>query len=139
MRIAALTSLFTKNVKKPTRRPRPPRHFRAFVDQLERRELLAVLWVDNNPANAAVHPGDFTTISAAVAAANLGDTIKVSTGVAPYDESVVVNKPLTFIGGQKRWLGELNTTTVREGTSSTAFYVQADNVTINSFTITPQP
>ncbi|MGD9724300.1 MAG: nitrous oxide reductase family maturation protein NosD [Pirellulales bacterium] len=139
MRFAALSSLFTRTTKKPSRQARPPRHFRAFVDALERRELLAVLWVDNNPANVAVHPADFTTISAAVAAANPGDTIRVATGVAPYDENVLVDKPLTFLGGQKRWFGELNTTTVREGTSSAAFTVQANNVTISGFTITPQP
>ncbi len=102
--------------------------------------LSAVLWVDNNPANAGPHPLDFTTISAAVGAASPGDTIKVSPGIGPYDESVLVNKQLTLIGGQIRLAGEHGQTIVEVPTNGLAgFDLQANDVTVKSFTVRPDP
>jgi parallel beta-helix repeat protein len=115
-------------------------HFEPLED---RRMLSATLWVDNNPANAIAHPGDYTTISAAVANASPGDTIKVSPGTAPYTESVTVDKPLTIIGGLARLAGEHGATIVEVPSNATpalgaaGFDLQADNITIKSFTIRP--
>lgn len=101
-----------------TRRTTPTFTRRAFLETLENRSLLAALYVDNTPTLAGptldvftpsggsqVVTGGltsglnlFTTISAAVAAANPTDTINVADG--SYAESVVVNKALTIRGNQ---------------------------------------
>jgi parallel beta-helix repeat protein len=105
--------------------------------------LSAVLWVDNNLANAGIHPTDYTTIGAAVLAASAGDTIKVSPGTAPYDESVAVTKSLTIIGGQPRLAGEHGATIVEVPSNAipslgaAGFDLQANNITIKGFTIRP--
>jgi parallel beta-helix repeat protein len=52
---------------------------------------------------------------------------------------VLVDKSLTILGGQTRLSGETGPTTVRQPNASGAFTLLADSVTINSFTITPQP
>jgi parallel beta-helix repeat protein len=44
----------------------------------------------------AKQPGCFSTITAAIAAANPGDTVQVASGM--YREQVVINKPLSLIG-----------------------------------------
>ncbi|MCU1426714.1 MAG: hypothetical protein JWL83_714 [Actinomycetia bacterium] len=56
----------------------------------------ATLTVDDN--NAQCPEATFTTISAAVTAANAGDTIQVCAGI--YAETVTVSKQLTFLGAK---------------------------------------
>src|SRR6185369_11723606 len=81
-----------------------------MLETLENRVVPAVLWVDNTPSGAdftstggtqpAVQAGvnPYSTINAAIAAANPGDTINVSDGT--YPELVTVNKDVTLQGNQ---------------------------------------
>src|SRR5262245_55236633 len=69
---------------------------RPVLEALEDRVLLSTLLVDDDRAQFRNAP--FTTISAAVAAASPGDTIKVAPGL--YQESVLVNKTLTLLGAR---------------------------------------
>jgi len=125
-----------------TRQPATSRHrIRRHVENrrfscepLERRHLLAAtLWVD-----PFVTPSGniFSTISAAVAAAHNGDTIKVEAGHT-YNETVAVNKSLTLIGGQVRVAGEPTGASIISPTGflPTGFDVTNGNVTIKNFTI----
>jgi nitrous oxidase accessory protein NosD len=83
----------------------------------------------------------YPTISAAVLAASPGDTIKVCPGT--YNELVNVNKQLTIEGAQAGVDARLvsrtglpATESVVNGTAgSTSFYVTANNVTLNGFTV----
>lgn len=85
--------------------------------------------------------GTYPTISAAVAVANPGDTITVCPGT--YHELVTVNKPLTLLGAQATVdarsgsrTGLPSTESVVDGLAgSTSFYVTANNVTIDGFTV----
>jgi parallel beta-helix repeat protein len=69
---------------------------RLSLDLLEDRRLLATLFVDDDMAQN--HHAGFTSIQAAVDAAQPGDTIRVSPGT--YNESVTVDKKLTILGAQ---------------------------------------
>ena len=71
--------------------------------------------------------GDHTTIQAAIAAANPGDTIYVWAGM--YNESVVIDKTVTVIGN-----GTGNTTINGTGIGDTV-RVTEDFVNISGFTI----
>ena len=71
---------------------------------------------------------DFTTISAAVSAASAGDTIDVQGGT--YTESVAVSKPLTI-----RATTPGTTVVPGPGFNDAGFKLQADDVTIQGFTI----
>jgi hypothetical protein len=114
-------------------RPRRPARFRPASETLEGRALLATLVV--NPAN----PSDYPTINAAVAAAQPKDTIDVVPGT--YHEKVVVNKPLTIDGAQAGVDARTrNVPTSQESivdgvSGSSAFVVNANDVTINGFTV----
>lgn len=85
--------------------------------------------------------GTFPTISAAVAAASAGDTIKVCPGT--YPELVTVNKTLIINGAQSGVDARLPSRTGLPATESvvtgtagtTSFYVTANNVTIDGFTV----
>lgn len=66
----------------------------------------------------------FTTIQAAVNAASAGNTIDVTSGT--YNESVLVNKPLTIVG-----VGATNIT----GVSSANYIVKVDGVTTGPVTL----
>jgi hypothetical protein len=112
--------------------------YRPGSERLEERALLSTLMVD--PTNSA----DYQTISAAVTAAKAGDTIKVAPGT--YDEEVTVNKPLTILGAEagvnaaSRAGSSANESIVdgaklSNGDRSTAFYITANDVTINGFTV----
>jgi parallel beta-helix repeat protein len=71
---------------------------------------------------------DFTTISSAVSAASAGDTIDVQGGT--YTESVAVSKPLTI-----RATTPGTTVVPGPGFNDPGFKLQADDVTIQGFTI----
>jgi parallel beta-helix repeat protein len=136
MRFPQLKTLFT-GTKKSSPRRNPVRRLRPLFDVLEdRRMLSATLWVDQ--AGGA----PFTTISAAVAAANPGDTIKVAPGT--YHESVSVPKTLTILGGQPRIFSEHGPSIVQPlGDNNTTHYfgfdLKANNIVINKFTVQPDP
>jgi parallel beta-helix repeat protein len=78
-------------------------------------------------------PGCYSTISAAVAAANAGDTIDVAQGV--YHEEVVIAKPLSLVGKNRA-----NTIIDASGLAN-AIYIDGldhpglSNVTVTGFTI----
>lgn len=84
-------------------------------------------------------PGSFATIQAAVNAANPGDTINVDADV--YAESVTINKSLTLKGanaGVNPVTGTRGAESVVTGVGNngkTAFYVTANDVTIDGFTV----
>jgi fibronectin-binding autotransporter adhesin len=100
--------------KKQIKNLRNRRERKLLLEQLEDRRMLAVLYVDyssigDNGEGAGQFTSDgqapvtgltldtnlFTTISAAVAAANNGDIIRVADGT--YNEDVLVNKHLTIV------------------------------------------
>lgn len=64
--------------------------------------------VSNDPNR----PGQFTTIMAALNAANPGDTVYVSGSATPYSESVVINKRIVLIGAGYNSSNQLNLSTV---------------------------
>ncbi|UGV41290.1 right-handed parallel beta-helix repeat-containing protein [Methanococcoides orientis] len=70
---------------------------------------------------------DHTTITDAVAAANLGDIILVSDGI--YNEVVNVNNPVTIISENG------SASTVIQASGNSVFTINADNVTISGFNI----
>jgi hypothetical protein len=81
----------------------------------------------------------YTTIQAAINAANNGDVITVAPGT--YHESVVVNKSVTLEGAQAGVAGQAASRTGSPATESivdngsTVFDVTVSNVTIDGFTI----
>ncbi|RPJ58473.1 MAG: hypothetical protein EHM12_07795 [Dehalococcoidia bacterium] len=78
---------------------------------------------------ATIHvPGDYATISGAIAAASAGDTIYVAAGT--YNENLNVNKSLTLTGQD-------STTVVVTAANPAAsvFNVTADSVNISKFTV----
>lgn len=93
--------------------------------------------------SAGAQIGSVGAIQAAVNAAPSGGTVTILPGT--YDEEVTINKPLTLLGAQ----AGVDATTGRSGASesivdgkdlgggqrSTAFYVTANDVTIDGFTI----
>ncbi len=74
-------------------------------------------------------PDDYTTIQAAINAANQGDIIFVRNGTYP-DLNIVVNKSLTIVGENAQ-----NTTIDGGGTADFVFQVLASNVVIENFTL----
>ncbi len=94
-----------------------------------------------NPTGA---DGAFTTISAAVAAANTGDTIQVAAGT--YAEFVNVNKTLTLLGPQAgvdartRDSVPPSTEAVLTGATNgsgvtTSLWLTANNIVVDGFTV----
>jgi parallel beta-helix repeat protein len=95
--------------------------------------FLSVNFSDNNNASAAIlyvggsGGGNYTTIQAAISAANSGDTIYVYNGT--YNENLNINKRLILIG-------EDNSTTKIKGTGGgDVIYVASNKVVIKGFTI----
>jgi nitrous oxidase accessory protein NosD len=81
---------------------------------------------------------DFSSIQAAVNAASPGTTVSVFSGT--YNENVVVNKPLTIEGAQ-HGVDARTRTGVQESilnNSAGAFNLQANDITIDGFTIQEQ-
>ena len=103
-----------------------------------RASAASTLIVDDNSLCAGA---SYTTISAAVAAAAPGDTIKVCAGT--YNELVNVNKQLTIQGAQAGVDARSLTRTglpatesvVQGNAGTTSFYVTANNVVIDGFTV----
>jgi len=106
---------------------------RLRFEPLEDRRVLTTLWVD---PGIAPTPTIFSSISAAVAAAHSGDTIKVVGGT--YQEQVDVTKSLTLIGGQVRVAGQSGASVIGPSdpvTSMFGFRLDANNITVKTFTI----
>ena len=93
--------------------------------------------------SATIGTNAYATLSAAITAAAAGDTLRVGPGT--YSENYAVNKSLTLLGAQA---GVKATGSARSGgesllqgtggSSSFVVHVQADNVTIDGFAITPR-
>ncbi len=83
--------------------------------------------VSADPATITV-PDDYSTIQAAVTAANSGDTVYVRVGT--YYEHVTIGKSLTLQGEDR------DTTIVNGGGSGNTIYISADHVTLESLKIT---
>ncbi len=99
---------------------------------LESRLLLAAtLFVDPASSNPAV----FHTIQSAVNAASAGDTIDVAPG--HYNEDATVPISLNIQGGQPQLPGESGASSLKF--EAIGFDVSASNVTIQGFTIQPNP
>jgi len=106
---------------------------RLRLERLEDRRVLATLWVD---PSVAPTPTILSSISAAVAAAHSGDTIKVVGGT--YQEQVDVTKSLTLIGGQVRVAGQSGASIIAPSdpvTSMYGFKLDANKVKVKNFTI----
>src|SRR5262245_17580938 len=148
--------------RKKARKSQPRPRSRPNVQSLEDRRVPATLGVDNTPGMAGTEftstggsqpasvpgltPGVniFSTITAAITAANPSDTINVSDGT--YSELVTVNKSLTLQGNQfgadARTRGVVPETVVNGALNgsnrTTAFYITAADVTIDGFTAADQ-
>src|SRR5262245_56647549 len=144
--------------RKKARKSEPRPRSRPNVESLEDRTVPATLWVDNTPGMAGTEftstggsqpasvpgmtPGVniFSTITAAITAANPSDTINVSDGT--YSELVTVNKALTLQGNQfgvdARTRGVVPETIVNGAVNgsnrTTAFYITSSDATVDGFT-----
>jgi len=88
------------------------------------------------PAAAAVInvPGDYTTIQAAIDAAQPDDTIRVAAG--PYQEELFIDKSLKLIGVGEPVIEAPDSLTARWGTLRAVVWVEGDiDVTIKGFVI----
>lgn len=104
------------------------------VESLESRQMLA--------AHVLGSPTSFATIQAAVNAAPAGGIVRVDPGT--YSELVTINKPLTLRGAQAgidaRFgshgpASVVNGQDFGTGNRSTAFYITANDVTIDGFSV----
>ncbi len=78
-------------------------------------------------AATIIVPDDYSTIQAAINAANSGDTVFVRTGT--YSERLVVNKTISLTGGSR------DATILNETTIDPLITITANNVKINGFTL----
>lgn len=78
-------------------------------------------------AATIIVPDDYSTIQAAINAANSGDTVFVRTGT--YSERLVVNKTISLTGGSR------DTTILNETTIDPLITITANNVKINGFAL----
>jgi len=74
-------------------------------------------------------PGNYTKIQDAVDNASNGDTIFVYHHASPYQEHVLIDKSVTVLGE------DTNTTMIDAGSSEYAISIQANDVTVEGFTI----
>src|SRR5205085_2319022 len=86
------------------------------------------------PGTSCTDPG-YPDISAAVAAAGSGDTIRVCDGT--YVDSVTIGIPLTLLGPNAgvSWSGTRNPEAIVSSGATTFNVTNGQNVTINGFTI----
>jgi parallel beta-helix repeat protein len=115
-----------------------------MIEPLEARNLLSTVWtVDDDRVQDPT--AEFTTINAAVTAAHRGDVIVVYPGT--YNESVVVDKALTFLGPDHGRAQDSRTdfssafdptqsAIVEPPSGSPGFDVDAGGVIVNGFTVT---
>jgi parallel beta-helix repeat protein len=97
---------------------------------LEGRQLLSTLVVDNNPADQA----PYTTIQAAVDAANSGDTISVAPGIYTEQVTVPVAKDNLTIVSQQLGAAEIVAPATLTGAPDIV-RISANAVTFENFTI----
>jgi parallel beta-helix repeat protein len=118
----------------------PARSTRGQRRRLRNRAALQIVYLEDRfvPAVTDVTTGlSFTTIQAAVSAANPGDTILADAGT--YSEMVTIAKPLTLQGAQHgvdartRSVPASQESIVSNGEGD--FQIEADNVTIDGFTL----
>jgi hypothetical protein len=130
---------------------------RLHLESLEERRVLATLYVDSTPgggnteftASGGTQPASvpgltlgtnlFTTINAAIAVANPGDDINVADGT--YGELVNINKSVILRGNQfgVDARGRAATETIVNGNAgTTSFWVNADDVVLDGFTVRDQ-
>jgi len=129
MALSTLRNLFrghSKPVRQPGRAGQRPKSYRPQFEFLEDRVVPSVLFVDDDHAQRP--NAQYTSINAAVAAAQPGDTIKVFAGT--YHESVNVNKTLSILANRQG--GDV---VVDPGSLGSGFNVQANDVKIRGFTV----
>ncbi|KPJ63189.1 hypothetical protein AMJ44_14660 [candidate division WOR-1 bacterium DG_54_3] len=88
-----------------------------------------IIYVDDVPGEGSGNPGeDYTSIQAAINAANNGDTVFVYVG--NYTENVVVNKRINLTGEDR------DTTIINGSGTGDVIYVNVNWVNITGFTVT---
>jgi len=74
-------------------------------------------------------PGNYSSIQAAINAANNGDTVFVYDDSSPYFENVIIDESINLIGENKE------TTVINGGGSGDFVYISANGVSISGFTV----
>ncbi len=97
------------------------------------------LYVDDDDATCGGNSPCYSTIQAAINAANTGDTINVAAGT--YVEAVIIDKSLTLLGAKAdvdplggAWTGGV--TIINPGAGNTGIDIQASDVVVNGFEVT---
>ena len=137
-------SLFRRSSKRSVSKRRPD-WTRPHLEALEDRTVPSTLFVDDSNISGVedgTQANPFNTIQEAVNVASTagGDTVQVAAGV--YNEMVTVDRAVTLLGAQAgvdARLGSRGSASVEsivQGPGGqTAFYVTADNVTIDGFVV----
>jgi len=106
------------------------------VEMLETRQMLATLLV---ASDLLAHPdAQYTSIQAAVTAAQSGDTVQVYAGA--YNEAVTVDKTLKLLGAQhgvagSRAFDAANESVVTPTAGAAAFQLNANDIVLDGFTV----
>lgn len=96
--------------------------------------LTALLGISSMWAATINVPGDQPTIQAAIDAANSGDVIQVANGTYPATTTLFIDKSLSIIG-------ESESGVVIDVTAATSYgiHIKASGVTLQNFTVLPNP
>jgi len=94
--------------------------------------VLYVVYLDGIGSKTLVVPDDYATIGWAVGNATAGDTVYVRSGI--YNESLTIDKPLSFIGENSSNTILIGGYAGITGSGSTVG-IKADNITVSGFTI----